>query len=94
MQSALAEKRTMLNLPSTTDLGDNSIDPDATKMKALSKELASPLQYCWSVPQPRFPTALIQPQACEEHSTRLVSSAWYILSAPQAPSFAEIMKIL
>jgi hypothetical protein len=44
MQSALAEKRTMLNLPSTTDLGDNSIDPDATKMKALSKELATAFQ--------------------------------------------------
>jgi len=41
MQSALAEKRTMLNLPRTTDLGDNSIDPDATKMKALSKELVT-----------------------------------------------------
>jgi len=34
----------MLNLPSTTDLGDNSIDPDATKMKALSKELATAFQ--------------------------------------------------
>jgi len=44
MQSALAERRTMLNLPAMTDLGESSIDPDASKMKAISKELATAFQ--------------------------------------------------
>lgn len=44
MQTALAERRTMLNLPAMTDLGESSIDPDASKMKAISKELATAFQ--------------------------------------------------
>lgn len=44
MRGALAEKRAFLNLPAKTDQGEASLDPDATKMKALLKELPPKFQ--------------------------------------------------